>query len=654
MTTFHKGLYKWLIAASSVALLPSCSKSFLHEEQITSVTSDEYKTQDGIDKLVIGMYLSYRYPFNSEWGYGSLNFGTDEFAVGGAVTVEPWNTYSINSQSIYINSTWDAMYSAINTANIVIQNTPVYYTPGTGADTRLGEGYFTRAWAYFNLVTQYGGVPLKLTPSTTVEYEFTRAAAKDIYAQIISDFTKAYEVLPKTAEANGRITKWAAGHFLAKAYLTRASELYDDWNSATKQDDLNKAVTYSTDVISNSGRSLAPNFSDLWNYTGPDGANESLSEVLLAAQFNDNLNGRDRYGNQMHLFFLSVYQGSDGMVRDIPGGREYSRLRTTDYLIDIYDRQNDSRFWKSFRTVINANNPASIPKWTDTYAPSPELVGTPKYAGNEPAWKYIVNDAGDTRFTADNIGYNSAQLKVRYYSGESANYPAVNHGGYSAAVFPALSKFTDGSRETVASTFGNRDGILARLGETYLIAAEAYGRLGNYNTALTYINTLRDRAAYKAGEDRSAYVDGGVSYKNNSVANTAQYTTYSNKNSYYESNDIEVSTAATSLHLNSVNDMFNSKYEFYDKLTSSSDADKFIQFILNERSRELAGELLRWQDLARTKTLVKRAKAFNDTALPLESKNYVRPIPQTFLDMVQLNGKSLTNEQKQAMQNPNY
>jgi len=75
---------------------------------------------------------------------------------------------------------------------------------------------------------------------------------------------------------------------------------------------------------------------------------------------------------------------------------------------------------------------------------------------------------------------------------------------------------------------------------------------------------------------------------------------------------------------------------------------------LNERTRELFCELVRWQDLARTGTLIERATLYNGTAKPVAGKHELRPIPQSFIDGLQSDGKPLTTAQKVAYQNPGY
>ena len=647
---------------SGVALLgglmvlpTSCKKSFLDEEVINARNTSDFTTTLGLNDLAVGMYQSLKFHFNYTWAYTSTNYGVDEFTVGGDRTEQMWNSYdgTLNSFNSDVRAVFDNMYTNINSANILIKNVPIYYE-GADKNARLGEGYFMRAFDYFKLVKQYGGVPLQLESLEVIKEEFTRNSAKEVYDQVIKDFTQAYDLLPATPSQPGRITKWAAAHFLAKAYLFRASELYNDWNSDTKTADLQNAVRYADLVINSGAHTLANNYSDLWNFTTVDGPNENNREIILAAQFSNNTATQGRYANQVHLYYPSVYQTLPGMVRDIAGGREFQRLKTTDYAIDVYDRVNDSRFWKSFKTRYIANNAANLPRWTAANAPTPAQVNQPKFTVGQESILYIVNDAGDTRYTSTNIALRAPSMFVRYFSGQPQSYLNA-HGNYGVSQYVALSKFMDGSRNLVASQFGQRDGILARLGETYLIAAEAAGRQGLYGQAIAYLNRVRDRAAYKDGEDRSSYVDGGISYKTNPAVTNANVS-YSDRNTYFESNNIPVSTTntLTPMHLNSEADIFNSNKEFYDRIGAVSQADKFTAFILNERSRELMGELQRWEDLARTKTLIARTSAFNGEAKPQENKHYLRPIPQSFLDVIKINGAALSPAQKQAIQNPNW
>ena len=687
-------LFAALIASITGSSITSCSESFLDENLTTQYSTDRFKTQEGLDELVTGAYQKLKFKFNYIWGIQCYNMGVDEFTDANNV-IPAWNHYSqdLNSSENAANQPiWDNYYGLVEPANILIQNIPQYYNQSSPTyNTRLGEAHFLRAYAYFELVKQFGGVPLKLVPSTSAETYFTRNSAEEIYTQVISDFGEAYRLLPDKGESIGRINKYAAAHFLAKAHLFRASELYSDWNSNYIASDLDAVIQYGSEVVD--AHPLCNDYVELWDYEQPNGANEKVSEVILAAQFSNDESTWGRYGNQMHLYYPAVYQGNDigGCKRDISGGREFSYVSATEYTMQVFDRVNDSRFWKSFITCYGANETKSAPTWTAEdmpYAPAGVKEGDKRFSGGELGMKYIVNDPGDNRYEKYPNAPAYTVLKdgkmcntytyVRYFKGQEHSWNINEKTCNYYDIIPhkrsvALSKFRDGYRVSIASQFGTRDAIIARSADDVLMVAEAYIRKGeaNYDKAVEWMNKLRERAGYKTGEDRSKNVDGGQAYKNNPYCSgkggghSSEGAIYWEENTYYESNNIEQETTAstkTTMKLNSVADVYNSTVDtpIYNELGCTSNADKMMCFLLNERTRELCGELQRWEDLARTKTLDARWHKFNDGASRglgefKSEKHYYRPIPQAFLDgITNSNGSALSNEEKKAMQNPGY
>ena len=687
-------LFAALIASITGSSITSCSESFLDENLTTQYSTDRFKTQEGLDELVTGAYQKLKFKFNYIWGIQCYNMGVDEFTDANNV-IPAWNHYSqdLNSSENAANQPiWDNYYGLVEPANILIQNIPQYYNQSSPTyNTRLGEAHFLRAYAYFELVKQFGGVPLKLVPSTSAETYFTRNSAEEIYTQVISDFGEAYRLLPDKGESIGRINKYAAAHFLAKAHLFRASELYSDWNSNYIASDLDAVIQYGSEVVD--AHPLCNDYVELWDYEQPNAAKEKQSQVILAAQFSNDESTWGRYGNQMHLYYPAVYQGNDigGCKRDISGGREFSYVSATEYTMQVFDRVNDSRFWKSFITCYGANETKSAPTWTAEdmpYAPAGVKEGDKRFSGGELGMKYIVNDPGDNRYEKYPNAPAYTVLKdgkmcntytyVRYFKGQEHSWNINEKTGNYYDIIPhkrsvALSKFRDGYRVSIASQFGTRDAIIARSADDVLMVAEAYIRKGeaNYDKAVEWMNKLRERAGYKTGEDRSKNVDGGQAYKNNPYCSgkggghSSEGAIYWEENTYYESNNIEQETTAstkTTMKLNSVADVYNSTVDtpIYNELGCTSNADKMMCFLLNERTRELCGELLRWEDLARTKTLDARWHKFNDGASRglgefKSEKHYYRPIPQAFLDgITNSNGSALSNEEKKAMQNPGY
>ncbi len=662
----------------------SCVKDFLDEELKTQRNTEYFQTPEGIADLADGLYNHYRTFFmGREQSVSTTQCGTDEFIVGGDQAQQTWNDYNSNLGSIVPNvptsnvtktyEIWDMMYKAIGDANMLLANVDAAITDINKNKLYKAEGSFLRAFAYFRLVQQYGPVVLKLEPAIGVERFFERATKEQCVNQIIADFRIAYEGLPDAETLEGKLYKDVAAHFLAKALLYRCSEINNDWNSSYKTADLEEIITLTDEVIGH--HALAPNFSDIFAYTGPDGANEKLPEVIFAAQFSSTTTvANDGNGNYNHLLFLSVYQTLTGFVRDIAGGREYQRCRTNEYAFSVFDLENDSRFWKSFKTKANLNNISNLAQLNGT-DPNTSLPVT--YAQGDLGLIYIINKEGDTRFSDPTAG-GTPKVKSTH-TGVYFNNPVTgkptphvyprylsNGNGFlklpvNVSRFPALSKWLDGSRPAVAATAGRRDGIYARVAETYLIKAEALIRQNKYDDAITVMNIVRARAQFKEGEDRASYKDGGAAVLNNSNAplNSAGklINSYCTSNSYYESLDIPVTTAASDITTGITPASLPAVDEaIISTLGYTTDYDRMMCFLLNERSRELYGELFRWEDLARTKTLLNRAKTYNEgTVAALQDKHYLRPIPQTFLDAIyNAEGHALTADEKAAMQNPGY
>ena len=146
--------------------------------------------------------------------------------------------------------------------------------------------------------------------------------------------------------------------------------------------------------------------------------------------------------------------------------------------------------------------------------------------------------------------------------------------------YPSLLKFMDPLRPSVNATEGQRDFPVIRLAEMYLIASEAAWRQNKNEEAANYINVLRTRAALPDKEEEMQVAAGDID----------------------------------------------------------------LDFILDERARELVGEMHRWYDLKRTGTLLERVRQYNLDAAPnIQEMHLVRPIPQTQIDRVSNPGEFTQN-----------
>jgi hypothetical protein len=117
-------------------------------------------------------------------------------------------------------------FIGINRANAVIKKVPQAEFEGDLKNQYLGEAYFLRAWNYFNLVRNFGLVPMHFSVVETLD-QTSSPLAKDMdeeWGNIFSDCRKAIDLLPIYDQPKiGRADRVAAQALLAKAYLYVAS-----------------------------------------------------------------------------------------------------------------------------------------------------------------------------------------------------------------------------------------------------------------------------------------------------------------------------------------------------------------------------------------------------------------------------------------------
>jgi hypothetical protein len=219
------------------------------------------------------------------------------------------------------------------------------------------------------------------------------------------------------------------------------------------------------------------------------------------------------------------------------------------------------------------------------------------------------------------------------------------------------------------SESGTRDAILMRLAETYLIRAEANGRKGNFAAAVTDINVIRQRAAYKAGEARPKLLVDFEPAASSLVA--------AEKVAPFNANGSSIAKMLITENVFTPGTP-EATAEGYIP-TVSSKQDMFIHYIYNEKAREFLSEGIAWEDLHNAGILYDRVEYLNQMAsdktgiwpVAFNTDNgngqdgngkgqmrrayTLRPWPNLYLvQLTDLNGKLLDATTAAAYQNPGY
>lgn len=629
-------------AALALFLTASCS-DILDEQPRSSYDPTFFKTEKGVEGGVTSMYAHLRYIYGQAYYYNSCLTGTDEAtwgwsADGNFKDADLSGVGNLTATTCRSDALWGTAFSNINTANGVIEN---------GAEVGVNESLvsearFFRAFDYFLLVQTFGGVPLDLgsgelkfniTPSRTS----VRNTVPEVYTKaIFPDLLTAIENLPANPRVTGGVTKTVARLYLAKAYLTYAWWLKNPNNIPTYPECqrtapnghdaawyFQQAYDVAVTAIENPGPfGLQESF---WMVNA--GPNDRNMEILLYAdhtQEDEYYNGGslsyggggapDNFAGWMMNWNYTDARSADNQavinrIAEQCYGRPWTRMAPPlgVFTKTFADKVNDSRYDGTFTTVYRGNWSTAGQNWE-----SVTNANGMKVKEREPIFSFVFQDMDKIDYAGEgsksNLGAGTLPGRADWVLGLDAV------GRY---VYPGLWKLgpyrTDnGSGAGQPNAGSTRPYNIAKFSELYLVAAEA----------------AVEGAATQAGKSARDLV--------NVLRARAGRWTYSNA----EYKEVD--------------------RDFSAEMTAATPATIDINYILDERSREFYGEGYRWFDLVRTQKWNEYADSYvicggkgdhnpQTYSRTIEAFHYLRPIPQG-----QLDGMEMTEEEKDAYQNPGY
>jgi len=589
-------IFRYILLLGVILFATTGCKKLLEEQPRTGFTPSFFTTNDGIQGGIAGIYSSFRGQWATQVWTQLFNEGIDESLTAAVSDVDHWATY--NTPQIKANTSnyegfWNTLFIDINTANGVLQYGVDADIPAATKTQLLAQAKFLRGFCYFYLVTTFGAVPLHTTFNTSPSTADAPAPLADLYAQMIKDFTEAAAELPNTPTASmGKPAfKATALYLLAKTYLWRG------WSSVAQGTDFTSAYTTAKALIDNKatyGLNLLPYFGTVFRE-----GQEYSSEVLMVIDHTKDLkfgqnsavgagavNGQE---NKSNFFWKPNYPT---VTVNYPAA--------TGSALTLRDTRNGRPFQRirpNTRYIIDVAfaNRATDARYEGTFqtvwlsnSVAESVTGS---TGVTTPRGTLINGVDTAIWMQDRLVTPAERAAFKGIIFEP-DHLAGTTNPFTPSLYPSVRKFDDSTRGHM-NDYSDRPYILFRFSDVYLIAAEAaFKGGGTMQQAADMINVLRTRAALKAKQTPAEY------------------------------------TAAVAAQ----------------QITAGQVT---LDFILDERSRELFAEDTRWWDLSRTKTLVARVKQYNTQgAAGVQDIHMLRPIPQSQIDLV--------TEGPKYPQNPGY
>lgn len=263
-----------LAVIAGMSSLSSCNDFLTEDIRGTENLDTYFQSQEEVDSYVGGCYFQIAkgggwWQVYNTWLMSDMT--TDDLWDGNTTQDDGYQDithFMPNGQnSGILQNFWGARYQGIASCNLGMERIPTATMDESLRATRLAEVQFLRAFFYFDLVRNFGGVPMVLEYAKSVD-GIERSTEAECYAWIESELKAAAAVLPQrsqyAAADMGRATRGAALGILGKAQLYQGK-----WEEAK--------ATLKT-IIDEGEYELLPNFGDVWSVKH-NNSKESLFEV---------------------------------------------------------------------------------------------------------------------------------------------------------------------------------------------------------------------------------------------------------------------------------------------------------------------------------------------------------------------------------------
>lgn len=428
---------KILIIAVLVSIVSSSCEEFLSTTPIDKVAAVNYFTDE--EGLTQGLAAVYD-PLSSTSLYKNLIWlhlegSTDEGYYARSSNQPFTSIYTHNSGDPQVRDLWSTLYTGANRANDLIANIKLPTMDERKRDIILGEALFLRGYYNFILVSRFGDVPMKLTPTTSPEgVQLPKTPAAQIYAQVIKDMTEAEgKVATSTSYGySSRVSKTVVQGILARVCLQMAGyPLLDTAKYADALSWANKVVNSGEHAL-NETFNAAPEY-NLFNpsrgYSATNNAYRQIfinlaqdiydvKECMWEAEFKGNLrDGAIREeGNVGQTNGITM-----GSVMLTDTGRSFGFTKGTPTLYNLYGVGDLRRDWALTTFTYNTG----LPTWgifVNPIAANPKLAATKVAIANTPA-NTATRDCGKWRREYQLV----SQIGPLSAFGSSINFPILRY-----------------------------------------------------------------------------------------------------------------------------------------------------------------------------------------------------------------------------------